>query len=127
MRRHPGHCRPTDPARRANSLILLQFITHDALARELLSSQHRRGARVRRSPQHIAAEIERYCAAHPEARDSIEGIAWWVAMQGHQDSLPDVREAVELLVARGSLTAYPLRDGSVVFGCSTAAGAKRSD
>jgi hypothetical protein len=80
-----------------------------------------------RSPRQIAAELERYCIAHPEARDSIDGIAWWSGMQDHGDSLQDVREAVDLLVARGVLAPHKLRDGSIVFGCSIPDGAERSN
>ena len=67
--------------------------------------------------QRIADEIQRYCAAHPDACDSVEGIAWWLARQRYDDSLLHVRAAVDALVADGRLVAHRLGDGSTVFAC----------
>ena len=69
----------------------------------------------------IAAEILRYCSEHPDARDSVAGIAWWVALQRHSDTLGNVRAAVDMLVAEGRLFPHRLSDGSTVFGCLSAA------
>ncbi len=74
-----------------------------------------------RGTRQIAAEIERYCAAHPDARDTAEGIAWWVQIQLQQDIASRVADAVELLVKQGKLERYRLQDGSEVFGCMQAA------
>jgi hypothetical protein len=76
------------------------------------------GARVPHSTERIAEEIKRYCAAHPDACDSVEGIAWWLARQRYDETLLDVREAVDALVADGRLVAHRLGDGSTVFGCA---------
>ena len=65
----------------------------------------------------IAEEIQRYCAAHPNACDSVEGIAWWVQMQRQEDMKVAVRAAVDWLVKQGVLQKHELQDGSVVFRC----------
>jgi hypothetical protein len=65
----------------------------------------------------VAEEIRRYCAAHPRARDTIEGIAWWVQMQVQNDIRNRVADAVSLLVKEGRLEQHRLQDGSVVYGC----------
>jgi hypothetical protein len=66
----------------------------------------------------LAEEIRRYCAEHPDARDTLEGIAWWLAMQRQNETLNDLRAAVDSLVAEGLLVEHRLSDGSVVFGCA---------
>ena len=71
----------------------------------------------------LADEIRRYCAEHPDARDTIEGIAWWLALQRHGETREELRAAVDSLVAQGLLKVHRLSDGSVVFGCSDGGGA----
>jgi hypothetical protein len=67
--------------------------------------------------QRVAEEIYRYCVAHPEACDNVEGIAWWLARQRYDESLTEVRAAVEMLVADGRLLTHQLGDGSTLFRC----------
>lgn len=64
----------------------------------------------------VASEIDRYCTAHPEARDTLEGILWWVQIQRNEEFRDSVAQAVSLLVAQGRLERHELHDGSVVFG-----------
>ena len=66
----------------------------------------------------VAAEILRYCNSHPRARDSIEGITWWVAHQCFDDAKNLVPRAVDLLIERGELQRQQLPDGSQVYGCN---------
>lgn len=66
----------------------------------------------------VSADIRRYCATHPNALDSVEGIAMWVAMQRHGDVLKQVREVVDQLVHIGVLVKYKRESGEFVFGCS---------
>ena len=73
----------------------------------------------------LAEEIRRYCAEHPEARDTLDGIAWWLAMQRQGETLDDLRAAVDSLVAQGLLVQHRLSDGSVVYGCADGSGPKR--
>jgi len=72
---------------------------------------------VQSSTREIAADIQRYCAAHPDACDTIEGITWWVQMQRREDLRSGVYEAVQWLVGNGLLECHRLNDGSEVFGC----------
>lgn len=74
----------------------------------------------------LAEEIRRYCAEHPGARDTLEGIAWWLALQRHGEAREELRAAVDSLVAQGLLVQHRLSDGSIVFGCSDGNGAKSS-
>jgi hypothetical protein len=64
----------------------------------------------------IAEEIKRYCIAHPGARDTIAGIAWWVQLQRQADLHSSVAAAVQMLVRQGILERYEIRDGSELYG-----------
>jgi len=75
------------------------------------------GLRLTDSTPELAAEISRYCANHPGARDTLEGIAWWLAMQRCGDTLDQLRAAVDLLIERKLLVRYHLNDGTAVYGC----------
>jgi hypothetical protein len=69
----------------------------------------------------VSTEIRRYCASHPHAMDSIEGIALWLVIQRCGDAVrprrDDVQEAVELLVKEGVLVRYERENGACVYGC----------
>jgi len=52
--------------------------------------------------QAIANEVERYLTDHPQAADSVEGIAsWWLARQRIHYELEMVRSALEHLRHKG--------------------------
>jgi len=52
--------------------------------------------------QDLSSHILRYLLKHPEARDSIEGIAeWWVLLQRIEDEVDNVKEALDLLIQQG--------------------------
>lgn len=54
----------------------------------------------------VAQEIEQYLKTHPEAADSLEGIAtWWVSRQRIRAEMAVVRAALERLAAAGVVTA----------------------
>ncbi|TPW17771.1 MAG: hypothetical protein FD130_530 [Halothiobacillaceae bacterium] len=54
----------------------------------------------------VAQEIERYLEAHPEAADSLEGIAmWWVSHQRIRAEIAVVQAALERLADSGVVTA----------------------
>ena len=72
---------------------------------------------MRPTRNELAADIRRYCATHPNALDTVEGIAWWVAIQRYGDMLDDVRAVVDSLVSEGVLVRYLNEDGGCVFGC----------
>lgn len=64
----------------------------------------------------MAGEIERYCIAHPDARDTAEGISWWVQMQRQEDIRNIVPAAIELLLERGILECSVSADGAELYG-----------
>ena len=70
-----------------------------------------------RTVDELSAEIRRYCAAHPNAADTIEGIAWWLALQRYDEALQEVQSAVDHLVGQGVLVKYQTTEGVSVFGC----------
>jgi len=72
---------------------------------------------VPRTADELSVEIRRYCAVHPNAVDTIEGIAWWLALQRYDDALQEVRALVDQLVHDGVLVRYRTQDGASVFGC----------
>lgn len=74
-----------------------------------------------RSVQEVAADIRRYCDAHLDACDTLEGIAWWLAA-GHSADEPEVVEAaVDYLIEHKLLTQHRLNDGTTLFRCSVRA------
>jgi hypothetical protein len=80
---------------------------------------------LQQSTRRIAAEIQRYCTAHPGARDTLEGVMWWVQLQRNEDFKCRIAEAVEWLVKHGMLERNELGDGSVVFGVMSKDGGDR--
>lgn len=58
-----------------------------------------------------AREIEQYLETHPQAADSLEGIAmWWVSRQRIRNELEVVRAALETLSAMGVVTTGQMTD-----------------
>jgi hypothetical protein len=68
--------------------------------------------------QEVAADIKRYCDAHPDARDTLEGIAWWLAFQRAADERDVLEAAMAYLIERQVMTSHRLNDGTILFGCS---------
>jgi hypothetical protein len=64
----------------------------------------------------IAGIIERYVNDHPRAADTPEGIrSWWVSHQSYAESLDDVQNALDYLVALGRLSRVALPDGAMIY------------
>lgn len=64
----------------------------------------------------LAAEILRYLDRHPNAADTIEGIAqWWLSTQRLHDSVAQVQAAVDALVDRQLVEALPTIGGRVRY------------
>ena len=64
----------------------------------------------------IQAEILRYLAQHPGAKDTAEGIAeWWMPARKTRPALTEVRDAMEDLVSRGLVIAEQGADGRVFY------------
>ncbi len=50
----------------------------------------------------LSSLILRYLLRHPDARDSVEGIAqWWLLAQRVEDEVENVKEALDLLIQEG--------------------------
>ncbi|HGX91840.1 MAG TPA: hypothetical protein ENK35_00835 [Candidatus Tenderia sp.] len=59
----------------------------------------------------IAKEIEQYLTDHPEAADSVEGIAsWWLPRQRIHYEVEMVKGALEYLQLQGIVSATGQRD-----------------
>jgi hypothetical protein len=66
----------------------------------------------------LIATIEAHLAAHPQAADSVDGVAeWWVARRGVVASREEVEEALDTLVRQGRLRCVRLADGNTLY-CS---------
>jgi hypothetical protein len=67
-------------------------------------------------------EILRYLVAHPDAKDTVDGIArWWIAPAGHDPDRREwnrsvVQEAIDALVARGWVVRRETTPSHVVYG-----------
>lgn len=55
--------------------------------------------------------ILRYLKEHPEARDTVEGISWWLLEQRIKDRVRDVQRTLAKLLAQGLLLEIAGRDG----------------
>ena len=64
----------------------------------------------------VAAAIRRYLNEHPNAADTVEGIArWWLSGSSGNELLADVERAVDLLVLQGEVVRQTRRDGTVIY------------
>jgi hypothetical protein len=64
----------------------------------------------------VAAAIRRYLRDHPNAADTVEGIArWWLSGNAGNTRLANVQRAIEQLVNRGEVARRTLRDGTVIY------------
>jgi hypothetical protein len=60
--------------------------------------------------------IRRYCAQHPNAADTVEGVRrWWLA--DLVCSREEIERALAELVARGEVAERSLADGTVLYLC----------
>lgn len=70
----------------------------------------------RNSRLDVELELRRYCAKHPNAADTVEGVQrWWLADLAC--SRDDVELALRALVEGGVLAERRLLDGSIVYFC----------
>lgn len=64
----------------------------------------------------LAAAIERYLSAYPNATDSIEGIAgWWLPQQQYHRTKEDVQAALDYLVAKGTVVRVKSANGQLLY------------
>jgi Fe2+ or Zn2+ uptake regulation protein len=68
------------------------------------------------TPSEICQRILRYLQDHPEAADSLEGIAsWWLPQSGQVESTEAVQEALALLVAQQRIARIDLADRRTLY------------
>ena len=64
----------------------------------------------------LATAIRSYLREHPNAADTLEGVArWWLAGGAGEAWLSTVQRAIEQLVKRGEMVGQTLRDGTVIY------------
>ena len=64
----------------------------------------------------VEAAIRRYLRDHPNAADTLEGIArWWLSGNAGNARLANVQRAIEQLVNREEVVCQTLRDGTVIY------------
>lgn len=64
----------------------------------------------------IAQQILAYLVEHPQARDTLEGILhWWLLEQQIKRWAPQVRKAIDELIAQGWVRESKGRDGQIHY------------
>ena len=64
----------------------------------------------------LARQILNYLEKHPDATDTLEGIAtWWLQHQCLEQQVEEVAGALEFLVKKGSLIAHQTPAGTTIF------------
>lgn len=64
----------------------------------------------------LSDEILSYLRAHPQAADTVDGIAqWWLPRQRQEEAGIRAQHALDLLVARGLVEKITLVDGTVLY------------
>lgn len=67
----------------------------------------------------IAERIRRYLHDHPNAADTVEGVAlWWLSGNSSAEWLRLVHSAIDMLVAMDVVERKKLPDGTVIVGRS---------
>jgi Fe2+ or Zn2+ uptake regulation protein len=68
------------------------------------------------NPSDICRGILQYLHDHPEAADSLDGIAsWWLPQSGQSVTLESVQAALAQLVAEHRIARIDLADGRTLF------------
>lgn len=64
----------------------------------------------------IEEEITRYLVQRPHAADTVDGIRqWWLPRMPLDAAADEIRQALERLVARGTVVASTLPDGTTIY------------
>jgi hypothetical protein len=66
--------------------------------------------------EQISESIVSYLGKHPEAQDTLEGIAqWWLALERVESSTEAVADALQSLTRQGIVTLRVSRDGTTLY------------
>ena len=64
----------------------------------------------------LAQTIRDYLSTHPNAADTLEGVAtWWLSGSADREWLDHVERAMEQLMRQGEVVRQILRDGTVIY------------
>jgi hypothetical protein len=75
----------------------------------------------RQNHQTVMRELLRYLIAHPDAKDTLEGIVkWWLSTNQGEWSRAVVQAALDLLVKRGWLTVRGIIPARKIYGVNPA-------
>jgi hypothetical protein len=76
----------------------------------------------------LLQDILQYLKSHPQAKDSLEGIAeWWLSPPLRHGDHEEIRKALDLLMARGEVIRVNLGNGQIVYhGLEHASGKHRT-
>ena len=65
----------------------------------------------------VVQDILQYLMAHPDAKDTLQGIfRWWLPGNWIERESREVQDALEVLVARGWLTQRQVTSSQIVYG-----------
>jgi len=69
-----------------------------------------------RRQSRVAQAILDYLRKHPEAQDTLAGIAeWWLPEEGIKNRKPSVKEALDELVAAGLISEHEGKDAQISY------------
>jgi DNA-binding PadR family transcriptional regulator len=69
-----------------------------------------------RRQSRIAQAILDYLRKHPEAQDTIAGVAeWWLPAQGFKHQITSVKDALDELVAEGLISKHQGSDAQISY------------
>ena len=72
----------------------------------------------------LSRQILVYLQEHPEAGDTLKGIAaWWLEQQRIEQLVEEVAEALELLIKQGTVRVYKTLSGTAIYKIKPPAGA----
>jgi hypothetical protein len=63
----------------------------------------------------IARALREYCALHPHAADTIEGVRGWLPAEHQSIARSELTALLEVLVSERTLTRRTLADGTIVY------------
>jgi hypothetical protein len=70
----------------------------------------------RNNKEILSQKILNYLKKHPQAGDTLEGIAmWWLAQQRIDEIVDEVAETLDILIKKGSVQALESQSGVTIY------------